>query len=635
MEDEKLELKQEIKEEKENSPDKNDHIQAENKTTEPVSQDFPPLKIPPRSESLTSFEDPVELPPLYIVRSSSRIIPQLTEPGGPMIVQPNEPIMASFPQDPVIIRNPKTKQVFGLRCTCEGTNATGTLVRCTKCGFYCHGQCVGVARVTPEIEKNFACPYCRNLGLRCPCGKNMKYDEPVIKCNICGYYSHKSCSRLLFGRNPSKFICFYCGGLTTLYQMPYFSFPKRSLIKNFNHLLQEGRDEIVQRLPDGNFHDTIAELLSKAELDFKETVTYLFNLFGTNCFDDRHEFWKSFVSTISLIFDVPKLFVMETIDELVTNFMYKKRSKVKLNPIPGLTISDSILSNVMGEQLHKVPQMPSPAQLKITADKRVISAEDINDGQFICSIPGLLCHQDEIRAEDGIPLTCISIPATPDCIDVSQSTNRFVPFIRRSFHYNCVVKIQSVDGAPTVMMYAARARGPLGSERSTSGPAISKGSELFLPYDSDFPYPIEKKPWKIKKVKPPPKPKSRPKPKPKPKEKKEKLVVNEDEMIDSPVDVKLDPEEVNKMLSKSSISGSNSRSRAKNHQQSHPMLSGRTKSNKIEQNVELTLLSSFTEDGLSPFPFILKNENEPESVIKSIAKQRHQSHILRNDSDQE
>ena len=636
MEDEKKLLTEEIKENEKNKSDKNDQKETTHEPTESVSSKITPIKKIKRSESLTSFFDPIDLPSFYIVRPASRIIPQQTEPGGPMVVQPNEPIMAKFPQDPIIIRDKKSKKVFGIRCTCEDGHTNGTLVRCTICGFFCHGQCVGVARVTPEIEHKFVCPYCQNHGLRCPCGRNMKYDEPIIRCNICGYYSHKSCSKLLFGRNPSKFICFYCGGLTTPYPQPFFSFPRHSTVHDFSKTVDDNRDEIISRLPEGDFKQTIANLLIKSELSYKETVQYLFNTFGTNCFDDRHEFWKSFVSTISMIFDVEKLNVMNAIDELVTNFMYKKRSKLKLRPISGLSISDSILSNVMSEQLYKIPQMPSAAQLSFNQWGSVSAGEDLSDGQFICSIPGLLCHQDEIRAENGIPLTCITIPATPDCIDVSQSTNKYVPFIRRSFHYNCVVKIQSVAGAPTVMMYAARARGPLGSERSTSGPAIAKGSELFLPYDSDFPYPIEKKPWKIKKVKPPPKPKAKPKPKPKPKEKKEKIIADK-EMIASPEDVSLD-ENSSKPSSSNNGTGtshntSNSRSRSKYHQQqtTKPM---KTRTN-FEQNVELTLLSSFIEEGLSPFPFILRNEVDNDTGVKSIARTRHQSHILRNDSDQE
>ncbi|EAX79037.1 hypothetical protein TVAG_296440 [Trichomonas vaginalis G3] len=212
------------------------------------------------------------------------------------------------------------------------------------------------------------------------------------------------------------------------------------------------------------------------------------------------------------IFEIPKLTIMETMDEIAVNFLYKPFPKHKLYSIPGLEISDSIRQNVMTEPLPKLPSMPSAANLGFTSHHTVCAMENIDDGAFICQIPGLLCHQDEIRAEEGIPRTCITIQGTPVAIDISQTTSKYALYIRRSFHFNCVVKLQIVNGNVCAMLYAARSRGPITDERSSSsGPAIMKGTELFLPFDSDLPYPIEKKAWKIKKTKPPTK--TRPKPK--------------------------------------------------------------------------------------------------------------------------
>ena len=584
-----------------------------------------------RSESLPSIDDSSELPNIIIRRPNSRIIPQLTGKQGKMEILPNDSIMAKDPPEPTICKNEKTGEMFGLRCTCEDKKWGGkTIVRCSKCGFFCHGQCVGVARVTPFLEQHFTCPYCNGFALRCTCGKNMKYDEPIIKCVICGYYTHKSCAHLLFGRNPPHFVCSFCGG-TMMFPVPHFFFPKATIVNDFTKTIEKERIEFTAKMPEGEFNTEIKKLLDKSELGFLETVKYLFNLFGSNAFDYGHEFWRTFVTTIANIFDVPKITVMDAIDELVQNFLYKKTKKnIQLKAIPGLTISDSILSNVMGEQLTKLSSMPTRARLTLTNKMTVVSNNDIAVGDFIGSVPGLLCHQDEIRAEDGIPSTCIVIPGTPICVDVSQSTNSMFKHIRRSFNFNCIVKLQSVDGSPTVMMYATRARGPLGDERSSSGPAIPKGEELLLPFDTDMPYPIEKQPWKVKRVKPPQKIKAKAKGKPKVKketvqEEKQPSVVASDAVNAN------EQQKEAKVAVKPANDNESTVHKTKAKHASSPSNYNKTKAKPIEANVKLTLLSSFTEDGLSPIPIIIKNEENDDADIKLIAMQRHRNHVLHKD----
>ena len=605
-----------------------------------IEENLSVKKIPNlfRSESLPSIDDSSELPDIIIRRPNSRIIPQLTEIHGKMEILPNDSIMAKDPPEPTICKNDKTGEIFGLRCTCENKNWAGkTIVRCSKCGFFCHGECVGVARVTPFIEQHFICPFCEGFALRCTCGNNMKYDEPIIKCVICGYYTHKSCAHLLFGRNPPHFVCSFCGGAMT-FPVPHFFFPKTTIVSDFTKTIEKERIEFTAKIPEGDFNAEIMKLLDKSELGFLETVKYLFNLFGSNAFDYGHEFWRTFVTTIANIFDVPKITVMDAIDELVQNFLYKKMKKnSQLKAIPGLAISDSILPNVMSEQLTKLSSMPSRARLTLTDKMTVVSNNDIAVGDFICSIPGLLCHQDEIRAEEGIPRTCIMIPGTPICIDVSQSTNTIVKHIRRSFNFNCVIKLQSVDGSPVVMMYATRARGPLGDERSSSGPAIPKGEELLLPFDTDMPYPVEKQPWKIKRVKPPQKIKAKSKGKQKVKketsteEKTQTSVISSDTVNANTSE----QQKETKVVVKPTNDNESTVHKTKAKHVSNSSNGSKTKAKPIEANVKLTLLSSFTEDGLSPIPIIIKNDENDDVDIKLIARQRHKSHVLHKDSDQE
>ncbi|EAX85949.1 PHD-finger family protein [Trichomonas vaginalis G3] len=599
MQNEVKEPEQKI-EEKPVEIDTTNQKESENDSIQENTVKINPITIPPRPFSTNSNYTPIPFTGYILPRPNSRIIPQLTEIGGNFVVQPNDPYMAKDPPAPYMYFD-MNKTPYFIRCPCEQTHKNGVLVCCSKCNFYCHGACVGIARVTPDT--NFICPYCQYLPLRCSCRKNMKFDEPIIKCVACGYYVHKSCAKLQFGRNPQNFVCQFCG--SRQFKQPYFQIPEKSFSQDFTKTVPSNTEEIIKKIPEGDFRTMITEMLGSSELSYHKSITILFNQFGTNAFDYGHEFWKIFVSAISSIFEIPKLTVMETMDEIAVNFLYKPFPKHKLYSIPGLEISDSIRQNVMTEPLPKLPSMPSAANLGFTSHHTVCAMENIDDGAFICQIPGLLCHQDEIRAEEGIPRTCITIQGTPVAIDISQTTSKYALYIRRSFHFNCVVKLQIVNGNVCAMLYAARSRGPITDERSSSsGPAIMKGTELFLPFDSDLPYPIEKKAWKIKKTKPPTK--TRPKPK-----QKQNNNTNNNQTKPPPT----------KNVAKGS-------ERSQKNKNSHDQ------TNKILPSVKLTLLSSFMEDDLPPIPIVIQEE-ENEVDAKVLAQKRHSTHQIRNMSDAE
>lgn len=553
------------------------------------------LKIPPRPNSIFSFYKPIPYSGYIFPRPFSRIIPQLTEVGGPLAVQPIDQYMARDPPEPYMYFD-MNKTPYFIRCTCEQTHTNGVLVCCSNCNFYCHAACVGIARVTPQTK--FICPYCQYLPIRCTCRKNMKFDEPIIKCVICGFYCHKSCSKLQFGRNPPNFVCHFCG--SRQFKQPYFSLPDKPFSKDFTKAVPENKEEIIKKIPEGDFHTMVAEMLNFSELSYHKTMTMLFNQFGANAFDYGPEFWKTFVTTISSMFEIPKLTVMDTMDEFAINFLYKGKPSKPKHPIAGLEISDSIRSNVMTEPLPKLPSMPTAASLGFTENHTVCALENIDDGAFITHVGGILCHQDEIRAEDGIPRTCITVQGTPVAVDISQTTSKYAPFIRRSFHFNCVLRLMIVAGNVTAMIFAARSRGPVTEERSSSsGPAIAKGTELFLPFDSDLPYHIEKHPWKLKKTKPPTKVKKLKAPKPQ--------VPSSEKPTPRP-------------------------SVPKPHTTKQKQSHNAPVEQKITSNVKLTLLSSFLEDELPPIPIVIQKQ-EAEVDAKVLAQKRHLTHQIRNNSD--
>jgi hypothetical protein len=205
----------------------------------------------------------------------------------------------------------------------------------------------------------------------------------------------------------------------------------------------------------------------------------------------------------------------------------------------------------------------------------VIAENDIEMGAFVCEVPGLLCHEDEVDASGGIPRWVINIPETRILVDVSHSPV-FLQRIRRSFNFNCIVKLVRINGEIRVGLYALRARGPLADERSSRGPAIPAQTDLYLPLDGEIPYPVEKPFWKLKKES-----KAKPRAKPKPPE-----VVRKTE---PPVKKKRETEPEAKVM----------KTRAR-----------------TDFPFQISLLSAFIENAVPPIPFVLKDPKKIEAAAQ-------------------
>lgn len=144
----------------------------------------------------------------------------------------------------------------------------------------------------------------------------------------------------------------------------------------------------------------------------------------------------------------------------------------------------------------------TPVSIKLIFDPKedtVRTAVALEDGAFIADLPGFLEHTDEVKCDDGIPRTCLLVTDNDVIVDMEGAAFPVANHIRRSFHFNCIVRLVRVNGEARVALYATRTKGPLSDEKSRRGIAISEGGELFLPFDGEIPYPIEKIEWKEKK----------------------------------------------------------------------------------------------------------------------------------------
>jgi hypothetical protein len=371
-------------------------------------------------------------------------------------------------------------------------------------------------------ETVFLCPFCSDRPVRCTCADPYKYDEPIIQCTRCKFWMHKSCAGFTFGPNPSGFRCWNCE--PGQYHIPPFGFAEHSKCLDTVASPALDRGAFLARLPEGDLREKFAETLEAAEFPFRAVICSFLDEFAPCLFEYTRDFWKTFVSALAELLVCEKSDVLAAIDELIVSHWYLPPAELALEPIPGLVVGDAITPNVESEPLPALDRFPPDVPLAFR-DDRVIVEREVAHGGFICDIPGLLCHEDEIDASLGIPRSCINIAGTQIVIDVSRSTNQLIQRIKRSFHYNCLAKIVRVAGEVRVGLYATGMKGPMLEDKSTRG--IAQNSELLLSMDADLPYAVERPFWKLKRAKSAgksrrtraPKPREIPEARPRPKKK--------------------------------------------------------------------------------------------------------------------
>lgn len=449
-----------------------------------------------------------------------RDVPQLPipiVPGPQTITRPPPP-----PPPPLVIRSTNTKQrrsademtipeplffrdtrkgEYGLRCVCGESFINVGMVQCDKCDFWLHNMCVNIAR-TGRHEQYF-CPFCERKKIRCSCGKNMKYDEPLIQCSLCRNWVHKECENLDFGPNPSNFVCKRCHGPSE-YPLPHVTFDVTDQsVPDSNVILECDKEEILGMLPEGPLKAMVITDLEQPMIPFRATVEKYFHAFAPLLFDRHHEFWKVFCDVLSRILNCDKSVLLNAIDLLAQKLLYTKTTPFRgVDRVNGLENSEAIEEFLGKMQIPRIDGKPNPVRLVKTPEGRVITPVPIDDGRFICEVPGFLIHTDEVKADNGIPLNCMLITDNELVIDTEGGTFDLASSIRRSFHFNTIVKIVRIDGDLKVGLFAVRTKGPLLDEKARRGTAIPASGEIVLPLDGDIPYPTAKCEWKDRRQRP-------------------------------------------------------------------------------------------------------------------------------------
>lgn len=399
------------------------------------------------------------------------------------------------PPEPIFVDD-GVNEKYGIRCVCHGSSSEGVLIECDSCGFWLHGICVCVARSKSE---NYYCPYCRGQVIRCKCRKNMKYNIPLILCTKCGFWVHKYCENIGFGKPPDNFVCSKCGG--KIFDVPDINL-ENPKIKEYKITIDFDRDLILSRIPDGDFKNFLMEDLNKTELELKKMIGKYFRHFSEIFFIENHEFWKCFVDIFVSIFNVDKSLILQVLDEYAISFLYSKFEPVYSNKEAFFENSESITDYLLKANIPIYNKNDlTPVELYVNDDGCVCTPIDLEDGQFICDLPGFLLHTDEVNADDGIPLSCISIVNTELIMDMNQSSFKLAHLISRSFHFNVVAKLYKLNDDLRAGLFATYLKGPYCEEKGKNLKAICSNTKLYLPFDGGLPYITPKVEWKDKKAK--------------------------------------------------------------------------------------------------------------------------------------
>ena len=275
--------------------------------------------------------------------------------------------------------------------------------------------------------------------------------------------------------------------------------------------------------------------------------------------------------------------------------------------------------------MTRLEKQPNPINIYCSKkDGRVYSTASLDDNSFICDIPGFLMHTDEVRVEEeGIPKNCFLVTDMDLVIDTKGTDFEFfAPRIRRGFHFNAVVKLVRIQGEIRLGLFAMKMKALLSSEEKLKkGPAIFENGEIVLPLDGTIPFPVQKIQWKDKK-------------------KHQKSANNENSSngkLNSNLAGKDSNDSYKTKIKKNDDddsedededdSESNSLSQSKTSNQSIIMTRNQEKRKKAELKLEkksrdeqiskLSLLSSFYDDSVQAFPFILLDNDEAVEKYKS------------------
>jgi hypothetical protein len=309
------------------------------------------------------------------------------------------------------------------------------------------------------------------------------------------------CEKLDFGRNPEHFICHACDPVEhRKYPLqPVWFDASDTRIPDTLVTVSANVVDLISQIPEGALRSAVGCDLEARELSLRGTLEKYFREIVGVLFARSHEFWRMFVDALCGLRTIERATVLHAMDTLATKRLYSL-CPARVLPTVVAGHSESITQFLATESMPRLERAPISVALFVhPTDCGVCTPVALDDGAYIADLPGFLEHTDEVRSEGGLPRTCLVITDTDIVVDMEGTPFTLARHIRRSFHFNCIVRLVRVTGEVRVALYATRTKGPLGDEKSRRGVAIAEGGELLLPFDGEIPFQIERVEWKEKK----------------------------------------------------------------------------------------------------------------------------------------
>lgn len=363
---------------------------------------------------------------------------------------------------------------YPYRCVCGEVVPSEFDIECDSCKVWLHANCVNLNQHT--VPENYSCPKCSRKVIRCKCERNMLYKLALIRCTVCGNYSHKQCVDINYGPLPiGEFVCSFCSNIRKyVYTFPYIKIPENLVFeeKTFT-FTADWLENLQNQYRNSPFSDIITtELTDKTLLltDFCEIIFNKCKSFFFLChplldrnktsslkkknIDKRGRMIDSFISvTLNLLqtlYEVNESVIYKIFDSLLHRYIYipniipdktdissKVKDKVEVTQNCNDILKDP---TPMLDPILFLNSMPDIVDVDINSDG-VFAKYDMQSDQLIGLVYGLVGDIEEFNYEDGVNESFYQIYGTRFVLDSRYVSDNILTKFNRSMKGNCVLKL--------------------------------------------------------------------------------------------------------------------------------------------------------------------------------------------------
>lgn len=419
--------------------------------------------------------------------------------------QPVTKAQAPLPQRIELIGS--DNEPWYLRCFCEIKTELGFMIQCEKCLNWQHSHCVNINQST--LPSNYTCPICAQKFIRCRCNENMKYSIPLVRCSKCGYYCHRKCEGLGPGPYfPANHICYNCSPNDTIFspppdvQVPLDFFVKNQVVSITKHLLDSFypgifTSPIAPILTEFINHDLSLYKFCENVYNRNRPFFYLTHPSNSNFYpkkrrnDVQFSFFRAIFYVLDILYKIPQDTAVAIFNSLALQDIYQPFTL----PATLLTTNTNYLEfsdpakadfDKNGTKTTELSQVSLPNDLYVK-NGSLYTASALQPEQLIGIANGFVGLVDEFNYDKGSDYHFYGIcgsTTTKYVLDARKSGGQILHNFRRSLSSNCMLKFFKFNQYTYVGIFAgvSDVNGIVRRTRRERFP-IPADTELTLPID--------------------------------------------------------------------------------------------------------------------------------------------------------